>query len=136
MANIICRYKWGRVFDSTQDRLQSSGQYAYDGNRCFFLVDNGPPESQDVSLSMYKWDGKQFIKLPLGPQVTNRLRHHPFNASPRVGYTDDEFKEKYGEDAYKKLVLGRIEQRRRWGQKLPKNETEFLKRYPELDTEA
>lgn len=76
------------------------------------------------------------IELPLGPQVTNRLRHHPFNASPRVGYTDDEFKEKYGEDAYKKLVLGRIEQRRRWGQKLPKNETEFLKRYPELDTEA
>lgn len=59
MANIICRYKWGRVFDSTQDRLQSSGQYAYGGNRCFFLVDNGPPESQDVSLSMYKWDGKQ-----------------------------------------------------------------------------
>lgn len=57
MANLVCQHVWQRDFDDTQDRIRSSGQYDCEGVRCFFLVDNGPPESLDISMSMYKWDG-------------------------------------------------------------------------------
>lgn len=76
------------------------------------------------------------IELPVNPLVINHLRHHPFNASPRPRYTDDEFEEKYGEEEYKRMVMGRIVQRRRWGQKLPNDEVKFLETYPELSTET
>ncbi|RDA83115.1 hypothetical protein CP532_4445, partial [Ophiocordyceps camponoti-leonardi (nom. inval.)] len=105
---------------------------ATDASSCWT---NGPAESRDVSVFMYKWDGNQFIELPVGPLVTNRLRHHPFGVPPRRGITDEEYKEKHGEGAYKKLVLARIVQRRRWGQKLPPSEIEFLKAHPELERE-
>lgn len=58
MANMICRYRFGRDFDAAQDHLQSSGQYAYDNNRCFFLVDSGRGD-EEPAVSMYKWDGKE-----------------------------------------------------------------------------
>ncbi|KAH8763818.1 hypothetical protein F5883DRAFT_676636 [Diaporthe sp. PMI_573] len=109
MANIICQHKWQRDFDKGQDRLRSTGQYAYDNLRCIFI--------------------------PVSPIVKSHLQHHPFNpANVLPGYTDEEYREVFGEDKYKLLVMGRILQRRKWGQKLPANEVEFLKNYPELDT--
>ncbi len=57
MINIICRHKWHRDFDKSQDRVRSTGQYAYDNNRCIFVLDNGPPDSHNVAVSMYSWDG-------------------------------------------------------------------------------
>ncbi len=75
--------------------------------------------------------------MPVSPVVKSHLRHYPFNpANASPGYTDDEYREVFGEGAYKHLVMGRILQRRKWGQKLPDSEVEFLKSYPELDAEA
>lgn len=71
-------------------------------------------------------------ELPLNSAVVNRLRHYPFAADPPPGYTDEEFREKYGEEEYKQLVIGRVVQRKRWGQKLPRHEQEFLEQHPEL----
>lgn len=48
IANILCQRLWHRDFDHAQDRLQSLGRFDCDGVRCFFLVDNGPPESQQL----------------------------------------------------------------------------------------
>lgn len=45
--------------DETRDRLRSSGQYLYDNSRVDILVDNGPPDSKDVSTSLYRWDGER-----------------------------------------------------------------------------
>lgn len=59
MANIICQHIWHRPFDEAQDRLRSSGQYRYDKNRVYILVDNGPTNSQDVSTTIYKWNGER-----------------------------------------------------------------------------
>ncbi|RCI14125.1 hypothetical protein L249_8270 [Ophiocordyceps polyrhachis-furcata BCC 54312] len=136
MADMICRFKWGRPFDSSQDRLESMGQYVYNNNRCHFLVDNGPADSKDVSITRYKWDGKEFTELSVGPMVKYHLRSYPFGVTRRRrGFTDEEYRERYGEEEFKKLVIGRISQRRRWGMKIPKAEIEFLEAHPELERE-
>jgi len=57
MANIICQNTWRRDFDKSQDRIRSTGPCVYDDNRCIFVVDNGPLNSQEISVSMYTWDG-------------------------------------------------------------------------------
>ena len=57
IANIVCQRIWHRKLDNTQDRIQSRGRFDCDGVRCFFLLDNGPPDSQEVKTSMYNWDG-------------------------------------------------------------------------------
>lgn len=85
MADIICQHKWQRDFDKSQDRLRSTGQYAYDNLRCIFVLDNGPPDSEDISVSMYTWDGGKLAEMPVSPIVKSHLRHYPFNpanASP------------------------------------------------------
>ncbi len=58
LANKLCQHQWQRPFDNSQDRLQSTGQYLYDGNRIHVLLDNGPLDSAEPSLSVYRWDGQ------------------------------------------------------------------------------
>lgn len=59
MAKIICMHEWGRDFDEHSDTLSSLGQYAVDGIRCYFLLDNGPAESKDPKITVYRWDGNR-----------------------------------------------------------------------------
>jgi len=93
------------------------------------VVIHGPPDL--TSLTDLR------TNMPVSPIVRTHLQHYPFNtANAPPGYTDDEYREVFGEEAYKHLVMGRISQRRKWGQKLPANEVEFLKCYPELDIDA
>ncbi|KAJ2896969.1 hypothetical protein MKZ38_005068 [Zalerion maritima] len=133
MANIICQHKWHRAFDKGQDRLQSLGQFCYDQNRVYILLDNGPPNSQDVSTSIYKWNGEQLIETPLNPVFRGFLQKYPFNAERKTsGYTDEEFKATFGEEKYEAMVLERIRQRRKWGQELLSHEKAFLQDHPEL----
>ncbi|KAK3296507.1 uncharacterized protein B0H64DRAFT_442816 [Chaetomium fimeti] len=136
MANIICQHKWHRPFDQDQDRLRSVGQYHYDGNRVYILVDNGPPNSQDVSTFIYRWDGERFIEMPLNPIFATFLQQYPFNAArTSSGYTDEEYRNTFGEEKYQAMLIQRIRQRRKWGQDLPSQEKAFLQDHPELSSQ-
>lgn len=57
IANLVCQHVWHRDFGNIQDGVQSRGQFDRDGDRCYFLVDVGPPDSENNKISMYNWDG-------------------------------------------------------------------------------
>lgn len=60
-----------------------------------------------------------------------RLELYPFNTQDiSPGLTDDEYREKFGEEAYKVLLLERIKQKERVGQRLLRQEEAFLKNHP------
>ncbi|KAI0902698.1 hypothetical protein F4823DRAFT_428818 [Ustulina deusta] len=44
MKNLLCQHLWNRDF-------------AYEGRRCYFLLDHGQPSSNDVPVLWYKWTG-------------------------------------------------------------------------------
>ncbi|OAA60962.1 hypothetical protein SPI_04986 [Niveomyces insectorum RCEF 264] len=138
MANIVCEHTWNRPFDKDQDRVQSSGQYRYDQNRVYFLIDNGPLDSRDVSTSVYRWNGKELLAMPLNPVIAGYLQTYPFDGKRNTaskGYSDEEYRLKFGEERFQELILERIRQRRKWGQDLLSSEKEFLEKHPELLTQ-
>lgn len=49
-----------------------------------------------------------------------------------VGLSDDEFLATHGEDEFEKLLLQRIEQKKRWGYRLLPVELRFLEKHPKL----
>ena len=72
--------------------------------------------------------------MPLNPIFISFLQQYPFNATrTSPGYTDEEFKNVFGEEKYQVLLVERIRQRRKWGQDLLPQEKAFLQEYPKLD---
>ncbi|KAL1860746.1 hypothetical protein VTK73DRAFT_7191 [Phialemonium thermophilum] len=133
LANIVCQRIWQREFDETQDRVHSSGQYDYDGVRCYLLLDNGPPRSQEVRVSMYSWDGSSLKEMPVSPLVRARLQHYPFDPAERSrGYSDEEYREKFGEEEYKEMMAERIRQKMKYKMRLTANEESFVETFPDL----
>lgn len=58
LTNQACQIVWNRDFDKTLgDRLTMEGEFSY-GVRCFILVDNGPVDSIDCTISFFRWNGK------------------------------------------------------------------------------
>jgi hypothetical protein len=53
MANIICQFQFKRDFDANRDGLQSTGQFAVNGERCHFLVDVGPRGAGEYDVYWY-----------------------------------------------------------------------------------
>ncbi|KAK4044771.1 hypothetical protein C8A01DRAFT_42391 [Parachaetomium inaequale] len=74
------------------------------------------------------------IEMPLNPIITGFLQQYPFDAAARTssGYTDQEYKNTFGEEKYQAMLIQRIRQRRRWGEDLPPQEEAFLQDHPEL----
>lgn len=59
LTNQACQIVWKRDFDKTRgDRLTMEGEFSY-GVRCFILVDNGPVDSIDYTISFFRWNGKK-----------------------------------------------------------------------------
>ncbi|ROT38488.1 hypothetical protein SODALDRAFT_333081 [Sodiomyces alkalinus F11] len=137
MANMVCRRIWNRDFDDTQDRVQSRGIFFHDGTRCFFLVDSGPPDSKEVHTSMYNWDGSCLTELPVSPIITSHLHQYPFNpANKEQGYTDEEYREKFGDEAFKAMMTERIRQKKRNNLRLFSTEKAFMQANPGLVDEV
>ncbi|AEO60363.1 hypothetical protein MYCTH_2309539 [Thermothelomyces thermophilus ATCC 42464] len=89
-------------------------------------------EAQDRLQSL----GQYRIEMPLNPKVTHYLRHFPFNgARTSSGYTDEEFKNTFGEEKYQAMLVQRIRQRLRWGEDLLAQEKAYLQDHPELATQ-
>ncbi|KAI3321349.1 hypothetical protein HD806DRAFT_503798 [Xylariaceae sp. AK1471] len=81
MQNLLCQHLWNRDFDYNHDRWQEYGAaFAYEGRRCYFLLDHGQSTGNDVPVLWYKWTGKlfQFIDNPLPNQIRAKLKHYPF----------------------------------------------------------
>ncbi|KAI0505811.1 hypothetical protein F5B22DRAFT_651357 [Xylaria bambusicola] len=81
MKNLLCQHLWNRDFDYEQDRWQAYGAaFAYEGRRCYFLLDHGQSSSNNVPVLWYKWTGTSFelIEGPLPPQMRAKLKDYPF----------------------------------------------------------
>ncbi|KAM4058126.1 hypothetical protein HRG_014505 [Hirsutella rhossiliensis] len=135
IAKIICKHEWGRNQDDRYDTFHSSGQFAVDGNRCYFLLDTGPTHSQDVKVQVYRWDGNQLQTRPVSPAVLAYLRNIPFRSRQPagVGLSDEEYLARRGKEAFDNVMRQRIEQKRRWGWKLLPSETKYLADNPGFD---
>ncbi|KAI1363993.1 hypothetical protein F5Y08DRAFT_308024 [Xylaria arbuscula] len=86
MKNLVCQHLWNRDFDYEHDRWQEYGAaFAYEGRRCYFLLDHGQSSSNDVPVLWYKWTGTSFelIESPLPPQMRAKLKAYPFIRSKR-----------------------------------------------------
>jgi len=57
MRNIICRHLWKRDFDPDQERSYARADFGYPNRRCFFLVDHGQSDTDDVPIRWYAWTG-------------------------------------------------------------------------------
>ncbi|KAF2971476.1 hypothetical protein GQX73_g2057 [Xylaria multiplex] len=81
MKNLLCQHLWNRDFDYTHDRWQEYGAaFAYEGRRCYFLLDHGQSTTNDVPVLWYKWTGTSFqlIESPLPAQILGKLKGYPF----------------------------------------------------------
>ncbi|EPE02384.1 hypothetical protein F503_03969 [Ophiostoma piceae UAMH 11346] len=138
MANVICNFKWKRLFDKDQDRIRSYGQFRYGNDRVYVLIDNGELDSQDISTSVYRWDGKELISMPLNATITSFLQKYPFDSTGTTsrGYTDEEYKANVGTGRFNEVIIERIRRRRQWGQELLSSEEAFLKDHPELVSQS
>ncbi|KAI1203421.1 hypothetical protein F5X97DRAFT_131619 [Nemania serpens] len=86
MKNLLCQHLWKRDFDYEHDRWQEYGAtFAYEGRRCYFLLDHGQSSSNDVPVLWYKWTGTSFhfIEDPLPAQMRAKLKRYPFSRSKR-----------------------------------------------------
>lgn len=69
--------------------------------------------------------------MPVSPIVKHRLQHYPFNpANEEPGYTDEEYRSKFGEEEYKAMMTERIRQKKKYKLKLFPSEEDFLRDYP------
>lgn len=64
MRNIICRHFWERDFDPNQERSYARADFGYPNRRCFFLVDHGQSNVDDVPIRWYKWTGISLSECP------------------------------------------------------------------------
>ncbi|KAI0867216.1 hypothetical protein GGS24DRAFT_378016 [Hypoxylon argillaceum] len=81
MKNLLCQHLWNRDFDYNHDRWQAYGAaFAYEGRRCYFLLDHGQSTSNNVPVFWYKWTGNSFqlIEDPLPAQMRAKLKSYPF----------------------------------------------------------
>ncbi|KAL1865596.1 hypothetical protein VTK73DRAFT_5135 [Phialemonium thermophilum] len=134
LANIVCRFQLERDFDEDCDGLHSAGQYMVDGTRCHFLVDIGPCGAEEYQLYWYKWDGQNLVRQTATPPLLGYLKNYPFNPSrgKRAYLTDHDLKDRLGEEDFKRLVVNRIEKKRRWGLDLSEADKRFLQDYPDV----
>lgn len=59
LTNQACQIVCARDFNETLgDRLTIEGEFSY-GVRCSLLVDNGPVDSTDYTISFFRWDGEK-----------------------------------------------------------------------------
>lgn len=71
--------------------------------------------------------------MPVSPIVKAHLQQFPFDpANKQRGYTDEEYREKYGEEQYKDMMAERIRQKKKYHLKLVASENEFIQTYPGL----
>jgi hypothetical protein len=74
--------------------------------------------------------------MPLNPIYTKFLQRYPFSGKRiSTGYTDEEFRNTFGEEKYNDMIIQRIRQRLKWGQDLPSHEKAFIQEHPELSSE-
>ncbi|KFZ25009.1 hypothetical protein V502_00501 [Pseudogymnoascus sp. VKM F-4520 (FW-2644)] len=117
MANQACQKAWGRDFDPAQDRLITRGGYFQYNQPCWVMVDNGPTDAESYTTLWFKWSPqKQDLYQITGPLHGRILRlfseRYNFDPAKRphcTGYTDEEYKEKHGLEAYNRLVTARQE---------------------------
>lgn len=71
--------------------------------------------------------------MPVSPLVRTHLQHYPFNpAHKERGYSDEEYREVFGEEEYKIMMAERIQQKRKYKLKLFPTEEAFVQTYPGL----
>ncbi|KAI1292465.1 hypothetical protein F5Y03DRAFT_388281 [Xylaria venustula] len=86
MKNLLCQHLWNRDFDYSQDRWREEGAtFAYEGRRCYFLLDHGQSTNDDVPVLRYEWTGTafNFIEGPIPAQMRTRLKCYPFTSPKR-----------------------------------------------------
>ncbi len=68
------------------------------------------------------------------PLLWHLTNTYPFNPDPTdiISLSDKEYKTRYGEEVFKKLVLGRIKVKRKMSQELSPEERHFLEEHPKL----
>ncbi|KAK0749630.1 hypothetical protein B0T18DRAFT_111143 [Schizothecium vesticola] len=118
MANLICQHEWSRN-SNDDDLLTSHGRYDVPDEKIYILLDNGPIGSPNPDIKVYHWDGKVFKARVVYPSLVGYLRNYPFGQKEtQVGLSDEEYLAKYGPKAYESLVTQRNKIRRRWRNKL------------------
>ncbi|KAI1405167.1 hypothetical protein F4819DRAFT_445073 [Hypoxylon fuscum] len=124
MKNLICQHYWDRDFDYNRDRFYAyRADFAYEGRRCYFLLDHGHSDTDDVPLLWYKWTGNTFIAIehPLPIQLRAKLKHYPF-IKPQTQHRPE--KSSAVDDATRRQM---IRSRLRSNMPIPKVEVELLK---------
>ncbi|ATY66412.1 hypothetical protein A9K55_000745 [Cordyceps militaris] len=135
IANIACRHRLGRDFDERHDGLRSAGHHVLDHSRCYFLIDIGPRASQDPEVCYFRWNGEVLCEQRVTPPLIWHLTNiYPFNPDPAdiKSFSDEEYRATYGEEAFAKLVMGRIKVKRKMGRELSSEERRVLEQHPEL----
>ena len=65
--------------------------------------------------------------------VKTHLQQYPFNpANKKRGYTDEEYRQKSGEEEFEAIMAERIRQRKKYNLKLLPTEKAFMQSYPGL----
>jgi hypothetical protein len=72
-------------------------------------------------------------EIPVSPIVKAHLQQYPFNpANKQRGYTDEEYRETFGEEQFKAMMTERIQQKKKFNLKPNASEKEFIQTYPGL----
>lgn len=140
MKNLICQQHWNRNFDPKQDRLRTQGtNFAYEGRRCYFLVDHGRSESDDIPVVWYKWNGKdlydihpsercqclpsgsELVEYPLPVQLLSKLKSYPFSPQQR-GHSPALTSTQLDDAKRRQIIRSRL----RSEMAIPKSDVEFL----------
>ncbi|KAI9728467.1 MAG: hypothetical protein M1828_003869 [Chrysothrix sp. TS-e1954] len=88
MLDSICRYHWKCDFTVDHFRAAWHGRFAFNGKRCFFLIDYGDfvVVDEDVPVLYYEWTGDAFVHAPgmaRDPKIREYLTSKvPFIDSP------------------------------------------------------
>lgn len=65
--------------------------------------------------------------------VKAHLQQYPFNpVNKKRGYTDEEYREEFGEERFKAMMDERIRQKKKYNLKLSSSETAFIRASPGL----
>ncbi len=64
MKDTICQHQWNRDFDPNHDRWNTPyrADFGYYNRSCYFLLDHGQSDTDDVPIVWYEWTGQSLLE--------------------------------------------------------------------------